>query len=104
MLCRSHRPRCFHPAGNYYLAFFAGSYDKTGGGELGATMQIKAFRLLPAGCTVDSKCTARKAPPVNCTSVACVYPNKDTNGDPSDGCEAEERNVNTRHAGQNTRM
>jgi len=30
-------------AGNYFLAFFTGSYDRTGGGALGASMEVIAF-------------------------------------------------------------
>jgi len=30
--------------GNYKLGFFAGSYDRTGGTVLGATLKVKAFQ------------------------------------------------------------
>ena len=75
-------------AGDYYLAFYAGSYDETGGGELGASMEIKTFRLLPENCTVpcDRSNRSNLAPP-NCSAVVCAYPFNDTNGDPTDGCE-----------------
>ena len=31
-------------AGDYKLGFFAGSYDRTGGTVLGATLKVKAFQ------------------------------------------------------------
>ena len=31
--------------GNYKLGFFAGSYDRTGGTALGATLKVKAFQM-----------------------------------------------------------
>ena len=31
--------------GNYKLGFFAGSYDRTGGTWLGATLQVKSFQM-----------------------------------------------------------
>ena len=31
--------------GNYKLGFFAGSYDRTGGTVLGATLKVKAFQM-----------------------------------------------------------
>ena len=39
-------------AGDYYLAFYAGSYDRSGGTVLGATLTVKGFRLLPKTCKV----------------------------------------------------
>lgn len=72
--------------GNYYLAFYAGSYDHTGARMLGATMRIKTFRLLPATCAISCDKT-QVAPAATCTAVSCTPPFKDTNGDPSDGCE-----------------
>ena len=32
-------------SGNYKLGFFLGSYDKTGGGSLGATLKVKKFQM-----------------------------------------------------------
>ena len=32
-------------SGNYKLGFFLGSYDKTGGGSLGATLKVKKFQV-----------------------------------------------------------
>ena len=34
-------------AGDYFLGFFTGSYDRTGGGGLGAALTIEAFRFCP---------------------------------------------------------
>ena len=34
-----------HTSGKYKLGFFAGSYDRTGGTVLGATLKVKAFQV-----------------------------------------------------------
>ena len=53
------------------LAFYAGSYDRTGGTVLGARMEIKSFRLLPAGCNGDTCQPSKVAPAPECTEIVC---------------------------------
>ena len=35
-----------HTSGDYKLGFFAGSYDRTGFGVLGATLEVKALQIV----------------------------------------------------------
>ena len=70
-------------SGTHYLAFYAASYDRTGGGALGADMYIKGFRLLPATCTAACNQGAVSTP--TCTSVTCSSGFTNPNGLASDG-------------------
>ena len=70
-------------SGTHYLAFYAASYDRTGGGALGADMYIKGFQLLPATCTAACNQGAVSTP--TCTSVTCSSGFTNPNGLASDG-------------------
>lgn len=74
--------------GEFYLAFYAGSYDRTGGRLLGAKMSIKGFKLLPEGCTVGCD-MERVAPKPLCQTVVCDQGFSNADGFAGNGCEVE---------------
>ena len=73
-------------SGNYYLAFYAASYDKTGGQQLSSVLKVKSFRLLPASCVAQCDLKA-VAPPPTCTAATCLPGYRDVDKDASNGCE-----------------
>ena len=73
--------------GTHYLAFYAASYDRTGGTALGAKMVIKDFKLTPSTCSATCTAGATSAP--TCTVVTCDSGFANTNSDASDGCETK---------------
>ena len=72
--------------GHHYLAFYAASYDRSGGTALGAKMMVKSFALLPSTCKAACNLGAVKPPQV-CTAVTCTGTGKNQDGDASNGCE-----------------
>lgn len=74
-------------AGDYYLAFYPGSYDRSGGTVLGATLTVKGFRLLPKTCKPVCNINATYSG-ATCTKVQCASSLvADADGDATNGCE-----------------
>ena len=75
----------FKSSGKFYLAFYMGSYDRTGGSVLGARMEIKHFKKLSASC--GAECNQGADAAGECTEVTCDEGQTDEDGLASNGCE-----------------